>query len=296
MNAKLYAHGGHATIYFKDENTFEKRYSGICILFGICDALISFSFSHQTILRYNTATFSNGVLSLSMKRYSCDLFEYVFSHKKNGTQISGKTAAVILRDVATAISILHSGGVVHCDIKPENVLLDDDDGTRAVLSDFGTAFLRGGSVSKRDDEMRRADVVALGKIVSFLGSVVVDGDSAYHKMASRMVAMCRNETTTAQEIAALAVTIAGPPPKLPYQSNSWSLRDIAKDDTMLASVVRDLVWRWEDAGKIKPTETEETIADLVGILRCGPRAFRGTTERLMKIATIVCERGWKLRP
>ena len=44
----------------------------------------------------------------------------------------------VLRDVARALAYAHRAGVVHRDVKPENIFLDDVSG-RAMLSDFGVA-------------------------------------------------------------------------------------------------------------------------------------------------------------
>ena len=44
----------------------------------------------------------------------------------------------ILRDIANGIAHAHSQGVVHCDLKPENVVLSRD---RAVVIDFGMAHV-----------------------------------------------------------------------------------------------------------------------------------------------------------
>jgi len=51
--------------------------------------------------------------------------------------LSEVQAAPVLRDVLAALAHVHAAGVVHRDVKPENVLLMADG--RAVLADFGVA-------------------------------------------------------------------------------------------------------------------------------------------------------------
>jgi serine/threonine protein kinase len=53
-------------------------------------------------------------------------------------QLSFERATSILRDVAEALRHAHAQGVVHRDVKPENIFLEEETG-RAVLSDFGIA-------------------------------------------------------------------------------------------------------------------------------------------------------------
>ncbi|HEY6808562.1 MAG TPA: serine/threonine-protein kinase, partial [Gemmatimonadales bacterium] len=47
-------------------------------------------------------------------------------------------AARVLRDVASALAYAHARGVVHRDVKPDNILLEDGTG-RALVTDFGIA-------------------------------------------------------------------------------------------------------------------------------------------------------------
>lgn len=51
--------------------------------------------------------------------------------------LSDLEIARVIDQVASALSYAHERGIIHCDVKPANVLLDTDG--RAVLSDFGVA-------------------------------------------------------------------------------------------------------------------------------------------------------------
>jgi alpha-tubulin suppressor-like RCC1 family protein/serine/threonine protein kinase len=52
--------------------------------------------------------------------------------------LSPTEAEQVLRDIARALAYAHRAGVVHRDVKPENIFLDEITG-RALLSDFGVA-------------------------------------------------------------------------------------------------------------------------------------------------------------
>jgi alpha-tubulin suppressor-like RCC1 family protein/tRNA A-37 threonylcarbamoyl transferase component Bud32 len=55
-----------------------------------------------------------------------------------GGPLSPEHTERVMRDVAEALAYAHAHGVVHRDVKPENIFLDETSG-RALLSDFGIA-------------------------------------------------------------------------------------------------------------------------------------------------------------
>lgn len=59
---------------------------------------------------------------------------------REGGPLTPRTALAILHDVGAALAYAHSQGIVHRDIKAENILIERDSG-RAMVTDFGIARL-----------------------------------------------------------------------------------------------------------------------------------------------------------
>jgi Tol biopolymer transport system component/serine/threonine protein kinase len=74
-------------------------------------------------------------------------------------QLSFSDTARVLRDVAAALMHAHAEGVVHRDIKPDNVILS---GGVAVVTDFGVAKARDVAATPDTDEVESPWVTSLG--------------------------------------------------------------------------------------------------------------------------------------
>ena len=57
----------------------------------------------------------------------------------DGSALPVGTVAVMGAQLATALAAAHQAGIIHRDVKPGNVLLTDDSGSQAKLTDFGIA-------------------------------------------------------------------------------------------------------------------------------------------------------------
>src|SRR5699024_4052760 len=78
---------------------------------------------------------------------------------RTGAPLAAAEARRILRELAAALAHVHAQGVVHGDIKPDNVLMQHD---RAVLADFGAARLARLAVPARDRAHGPAQAPAVG--------------------------------------------------------------------------------------------------------------------------------------
>src|SRR5262249_5611592 len=178
-------------------------------------------------------------------------------------QLPVQEAVAVAVQVAEALEAAHVRGIVHRDVKPENVLLDSDG--RALLTDFGIArelaFLRrpdsvqtlaatglpvGTPEYMAPEQLRggpvdqRADVYALGAVL-------------YEMLTGR----APHEATTPYEVAALALTAQILPPSqlnpdVWPQLEAVTMRALAKNAHQryhsLASFIRGLYALQSGAG------------------------------------------------
>ena len=116
-------------------------------------------------------------------------------------------AARVLREVAWALAHAHAHGVVHRDVKPDNILLERGTG-RALVADFGIAAAEesaAGEITGTPEFMSPEQ--ALGKPVDARSDLYAFGVTAYFAIAGRLPFEGRTPT----EVLAKQVNAMPPP-------------------------------------------------------------------------------------
>jgi len=72
---------------------------------------------------------------IAMKRYDSDLYDFVVT--KRG--ISEELGKSLFKTIVKGVMNLHSAGIAHMDIKPENIFVDNE--LRTFIGDFGSCYL-----------------------------------------------------------------------------------------------------------------------------------------------------------
>lgn len=121
--------------------------------------------SHPNIVTlYGARRLPDGSIALMMQHLRGDTLRQTV--RKNGP-LTGERAERVLCELASALAYLHGQGIIHRDVKPENIFIQDGDG-RAVLSDFGLAKGLDGLV----------DVTLAGSVIgtpSYMSPEQIDG-------------------------------------------------------------------------------------------------------------------------
>ena len=141
----------------------------------------------------------------------------------NSTPLNPEAAVTVLDQIASALALAHRNGIIHQDIKPSNILLDEDG--NAYLADFGIAGIRQRAApdatdspdvlgpadylppeqARREPITPRSDIYSLGVVLyaALSGHVPFSGHSPVERMYKHL-----NESIP--QIENLAPEIAGP--------------------------------------------------------------------------------------
>ena len=158
--------------------------------------------AHEGIARVFDAGIDDGCLFIVMELVEG---ETLVNRLVNGARLSMREAVALVAQVADALDHAHACGVVHCDVKPANILVTPYGRTKLV--DFGIAHaatvtgtlwlgeLRGSAPYISPEQVRgdavdgRSDVYALGAVLYELlaGRPAFDGVNVAAVMAQRLV-------------------------------------------------------------------------------------------------------------
>jgi predicted Ser/Thr protein kinase len=215
--------------------------------------------------------------------------------------LSPDRALRLLEQVASALDAAHEAGLVHRDVKPQNVLVDGRD--RAYLADFGLTKSSGscgitrtgaylGSLDYVSPEQVRGDAVTPASDRYALAAVL------YECLVGEVPFACDTEA------ALLYAHVSEPPPRisdrrpeLPRTLDDVLARGLAKDPAWRYPTATQLVRDAQAALELRPPETfgsdsaggrsrfGETIVD-PGLLRRAPTIALEPERRLPGAATI----------
>ncbi len=174
---------------------------------------VAASFSHPNIVPVHAIEERDGLLAFVMGFVDG---ETLGARVRRSGPLSVTDAVRILQEMAWALSYAHGRGVVHRDVKPDNILLERASG-RALVTDFGIA--RSAAAAPVGEGLTRVgEVVGTPEFMSpeQASGDVVDGRSDLYSLGIVAYYMLSGKLpfTNASPTALLAMHLTQPPPSL----------------------------------------------------------------------------------
>lgn len=90
--------------------------------------------NHPNIIKINYATYDDDYVYITMPYYKRGSLNHLLDSKS----LTIREIIKYSLDFILAVYYIHENDMIHCDIKPNNILIDDNN--QAILSDFGSAI------------------------------------------------------------------------------------------------------------------------------------------------------------
>ena len=113
---------------------------------GLAEARIAARVRHPNVAAVHDVVEQDRSCWLVMEYVAADTLAMVLRRRR---RLPPPIVAAVGLQLLAALRAVHEAGVVHCDVKPANLLLGDDG--RLVLVDFGIAEVAGDTPVARDD-------------------------------------------------------------------------------------------------------------------------------------------------
>jgi death-associated protein kinase len=127
-------------------SVYKIKYNNICYAAKECNKKKYMSWENELmiltklrnsnyIVHLNSILYTKTIIVYLLDYYNTDLFNYIQQQPK----FTESETKEIIKNIMSGIHFLNSKNIAHLDIKPENILLKNNDINTIVLSDFGSA-------------------------------------------------------------------------------------------------------------------------------------------------------------
>ena len=209
------------------------------------EALVLSKLSHEAIVRYQVYTVDKGI------GRPCLVMEFVSGPSLLERMADGpmpvEDIITVMRRVASGLEVAHKRGVIHRDLSPDNIILEDGLVENAKLIDFGIA--KGGTIG---------------------GATMLEGQLAgkYNYMPPEQLGMAGGQVDARSDIYSLGLVVAGLAQGKPIDMGATPFDAVMKrqgvpDLAMLDPMLRPVVARML---AIDPAERPASMAAVIKLL------------------------------